>query len=159
MKKPKIDFNLLKKDNWSEQETQNAALVIDFVQRLMNDHDFDYVMDKFDTGTYIQHNRSMPDGVSGVVEYVRKFVKRFPDFAYDVKHVYVDGMNVILHSHSTMNKKDRGNLQKGFNIIDTWKIENGKLVEHWDAIQPIDGFMRFYTWVAGGGFKNSNTLF
>ena len=155
----KIDFNTLKRDNWSEQETKNAELVVDFVQHLMNDHDFDYVMNKFDKGSYTQHNRSMPNGVGGVVEYVRKFVKRFPDFTYDVKHIYVDGQYVILHSHSTSNKKDRGNPQKGFNIKDTWKVENGHLVEHWDAIQPIDGFMRFYTWIAGGGSKNANTLF
>lgn len=159
MEKLKIDFNSLKRDNWSEQETKNAELVVDFVQHLMNDHDFNYVLENFEKGSYIQHNRSMPNGVGGVVEYVRKFVKRFPDFTYDVKHIYVDGQYVILHSHSTSNKKDRGNPQKGFNIKDTWKVENGQLVEHWDAIQPIDGFMRFYTWLAGGGSKNANTLF
>ena len=159
MAKPKIDFNALKRDNWSEQETQNAALVINFIQRLINDHDFDYILKKFDKGPYIQHNRSMADGVVNVVDYFRKMVKRFPNFSYDVKHIYVDGDHVIVHSHSTTNKKDRGNAQKGFNIKDTWKVKNGQLVEHWDAIQPIDGFMRFYTWVAGGGFKNSNTLF
>ena len=159
MDKLKIDINTLKKDNWSEQELNNVELVLDFVQHLMNDHDFDYVMDKFDKGAYIQHNRSMPNGVAGVVEYVRSFVKRFPDFTYDVKHVYADGNYVIVHSHSTANKKDRGNTQKGLNIKDTWKVENGQLVEHWDAIQPIDGFMRFYALVAGGGSKNSNTLF
>ena len=159
MEKRQINFNSLKRDNWTEQESKNAELVLDFVQHLMNDHDFDYVLEKFNTGSYIQHNRSMPNGVEGVVNYVRKFVKRFPDFSYDVKHIYVDGQYVILHSHSTANKKDRGNAQKGFNIKDTWKVENGQLVEHWDAIQPIDGFMRFYALVAGGGSKNSNTLF
>ena len=159
MGQPKIDFNSLKRENWSEQETKNAELVVDFVQHLMNDHDFDYVMENFDGGSYIQHNRSMPNGVSGVVEYVRKFVKSYPDFAYDVKHIYVDGQYVILHSHSTANKKHRGNAQKGLNIKDTWKVENGQLVEHWDAIQPIDGFMRFYSLIAGGGSKNANTLF
>ena len=159
MEKLKIDFDALKRDNWSEQESKNAALVLDFIQHLMNDHDFDYILEKFDKGEYIQHNRSMPNGVKGVVEYVRKFVKRFPDFTYDVKHVHADGQFVIVHSHSTSNKKDRGNAQKGFNIIDKWKIEDAKLVEHWDAIQAIDGFMRLYSWVAGGGSKNSNTLF
>ena len=39
MGKVKIDFNSLKKDNWSEQETKNAELALDFVQHLMNDHD------------------------------------------------------------------------------------------------------------------------
>ena len=38
-------------------------------------------------------------------------------------------------------------------------MENGKLVEHWDAVQPIHGFMRFYDWMTGGKFKNTNTYF
>ncbi|MEM9820226.1 MAG: ester cyclase [Bacteroidota bacterium] len=159
MAKIKIDFNALKKAHWSEQEVKNAALVLDFVQHLMNDHDFDYVLEKFGKGSYVQHNRSMTNGVEGVVAYVRNFVKRFPDFTYDVKHIYVDGPYVIFHSHSTANKKHRGNPEKGFNIKDTWKVENGQLVEHWDAIQPIDGFMRLYAVFAGGSLANANTLF
>ena len=159
MAKLKIDFNSLKRDNWSVQETKNAELVVEFVQHLMNDHDFDYIMERFGKGSYTQHNRGMTDGLNGVVEYVSKFVKRFPDFTYDVKHIYVDGQYVTFHSHSTANKKDRGNPNKGFNIMDIWKIENGQLVEHWDAIQPIDGFMRLYAAFAGGSVKNDNSLF
>ena len=47
-------------------------------------------------------------------------------------------------------KNDQGNPQKGINLKDTWKVENGQLVEHWDAIQPIDGFMRLFAVFAGG---------
>lgn len=155
----KIDLNRLKKNNWTAQEEKNAELVVDFVQNLMNNHDFDYVMDKFGKGSYTQHNRGMLDGLKGVVEFVSNFVKRFPDFSYDVKHIYVDGDFVTLHSHSTSNKKERGNPNKGFNIIDIWKVENGQLVEHWDAVQPINGLMRLYTLFAGGSVKNENTLF
>ena len=103
----KIDFDGLKKNNWSEQETQNAKLVVDFVQHLMNNHDFDYIMDKFGKGPYVQHNRSMLDGLKGVVEYVSKFVKRFPDFTYDVKHIYVDGQYVT-HNDAVISVEDRG---------------------------------------------------
>ena len=155
----KVDWNKLKKDNWTEQEEKNAELVADFVQHLMNEHDFDYIMDKFSGGSYVQHNRSMDDGLKGVVEYVSKFVKRFPDFAYDVKHIYADGDFVTFHSHSTAIKNDRGNPNKGFNIIDIWKVEYGQLVEHWDAIQPINATMRLYALLVGGSVKNHNTLF
>ena len=155
----KVDWHRLKKGSWSEQEEKNAELVADFVQHLMNEHDFDYITDKFAGGSYIQHNRSMHDGVKGVVDYVSKFVKRFPDFAYDVKHIYVDGQYVTFHSHSTANKKDRGNPNKGFNIMDIWKVENDQLVEHWDAIQPINGTMRLYALLVGGSVRNDNTFF
>ena len=155
----KVNFDELKRANWSNQELKNADLVRDFVQHLMNDHDFDYVMEKFGKNSYTQHNRGMTDGITGVLNTVRDLAKRFPDYTYDVKHIYVDGEYVIFHSHATLNKKHRGNPNKGFNIKDTWRVENGKIVEHWDAIQPINGFWRFYVWLTGGSVKNSNTLF
>ena len=159
MKTAQIEIDKLKRNNWSDQELKNAELVVDFVQHLMNDHDFDYVLKKFDRASYVQHNRSMSDGVKAVVDYISKFVNQFPDFAYDVKHIYVDGQYVTLHSHSTLSKKDRGNPDKGFNIIDVWKVENDQLIEHWDAIQPINGFMRLYALFSGGSKRNNNTLF
>lgn len=155
----KIDLNALKKPNWSEKELKNATLATDFVQNLMNNHDFDYVLKHFGNSEYKQYNRNIPDGFNALVEYVRGFAKRFPDYTYDVKQIYVDGDYVIFKSHATINKKHRGNDKKGLNITDTWRIKDGKIVEHWDSIQPIDGFMRFYIWLTGGKIANNNGVF
>lgn len=155
----KVDLEKLKRSSWSEEELSNAELVRDFVQHLMNDHDFTYIEDNFGKNPYKQHNRSMTDGISGVLNTIKDLVKRYPDYTYDVKHMSVDGNYVIIQSHVTLNRKDRGNPNKGLNIKDTWRVENGKLVEHWDAIQPIDGFMRFYALMTGGKVANNNTLF
>lgn len=155
----KIDLEELKKKTWTDQEFANAVVVIDFVQNLMNDHNFDYISEKYGSHKYTQHNQSMEDGLSGVLQVVSGFAKRFPDYTYDVKHVYVDGPYVTLHSHATNNRKHRGNPQKGLNIMDTWKVENGEIMEHWDAVQPIHGSMRFLFWMIGGKFRNRNTYF
>ncbi|MEM7033597.1 MAG: nuclear transport factor 2 family protein [Chloroflexota bacterium] len=154
-----IDFDSLKKDSWSDQEMENAKLLVDFVQHLMNNHDFDHVMNTFNNDAYIQHNRNLPEGIAGVVGVVKQFAKRYPDYTYDVKHILADGDYVSFHSHATINKKDRGNDKKGLNIKDTWKIKDGKIVEHWDAIQPMDGFMRFYTLLTGGTIRNGNGVY
>ena len=155
----KVNLESLKKDNWSNQELDNAKLVIDFVQHIMNNHDFDYIMQTYSDGPYVQHNRSMHDGLSGVVDSVKQLAKRYPDFTYDVKHIFVDGDYVTLHSHATISKQDRGNDKKGFNIMDTWRVKDGKLVEHWDVIQPLDGFMRFYALLTAGAIRNTNGVF
>lgn len=155
----RIELEKLKKESWSEEENQNAELIIDFVQNIMNNHDFDYVWKTYGQGRYKQHNQTMTDGLDGVLKVVSDFTKNFPDFSYDVKHVFVDGPNVILHSHATADKNHRGNPQKGMNIMDIWKVENGQLVEHWDAVQPIHAFMRMYALFSGGKFKNGNTYF
>ncbi|MEM9050959.1 MAG: ester cyclase [Bacteroidota bacterium] len=159
MSKLKIELSKLRKPTWTDEEFSNAEIVVDFVQKLMNDHDFEYVKNQFGGNPYKQHNQSMIDGIKGVLEVVSNFAKQYPDYTYDVKHIYVDGPFVTLHSHATNNIKHRGNPQKGLNIMDIWKVENGEIVEHWDAVQPIHGSMRFLFWMIGGKFKNKNTYF
>ena len=156
---PTIDLNLFKKSHWTQQEVNNAKLITDFVQNLMNNHDFDYVLKHYNDSAYTQHNRNLPDKVTGLVGFLRDFVEDYPEYSYEVKHIYVDGDFVIFHSHATLEKEDRGNDQKGMNIIDTWRIENGRIVEHWDSIQALDGFMRFYSLISGGSIRNSNGVF
>lgn len=155
----KISFDKLKKDSWSEGEIKNVQLVIDFVQELMNNHNFDIVLKKFGNPYYRQHNRGIPDGMEALIKYVKGFTKRFPDYTYDVKHIYADGNFVIFHSQITTSKKDRGNDKKGFNVIDTWKIENNQIVEHWDSLQPMNGFLRFFFWLTGGKIANTNGVY
>lgn len=154
-----ISFESLKKESWSEEENENVRLVIDFVQHLMNDHDFENVLRIFGNSRYRQHNRGIPDGMDSLVRYVQDFANRFPDYTYDVKHIYADGAYVIFHSHITTNKKDRGNDSKGINVIDTWRIDSGQIVEHWDSLQPLNGFMRFFFWLTGGKIANSNGVY
>jgi len=154
-----INYKELSKGSWNETEEMNVRLVLDFVQKLMNDHDFEYVKKTFGNNNYKQHNRSMNEGIGGVIEYVSSLVKRFPEYTYDVKHIYADGDHVIFHSHSTINSKHRGNADKGVNIFDTWKVRDGKIIEHWDAIQAVDGFMRAFALFTGGKVRNSNTLY
>ena len=154
-----IDLPSLEKANWTEQERKNAELVTDFVQNLMNNHDFDYILKNYDESTYMQHNRNLPDKVTGLVNFLREFVEEYPDYTYDVKHIYVDGDYVIFHSHATLDRDDRGNDQKGLNIIDTWRVEDGRIVEHWDSIQALDFSMRVYSLISGGDIKNANGVF
>ena len=156
---PQIPFDQLKQDHWTEQEANNAAVVVDFFQRLMNDHDFDYVSRTYADGPYIQHNRAIPPEISGVVGYVKTLTRRFPDYSYDVKRIVSSGDIVVLHSHVTLKAQHRGNENKGFIITDTFRLADGKLREHWDAMQAIDLFTRFLMLLTGGSIANDNPTF
>lgn len=156
---PTVPVERLKKPHWTQNEIENARLVAGFVQNLMNNHDFDYVLNTYQNHTYKQHNRSIRDGVSGLVEYVNRVVNHYPSYSYDVRKIHVDGEQVIFHSHVTLREKDRGDESKGFIIIDTWKVIDLKIVEHWDAIQPLDVLMRLNVLLSGGKIENHNGLF
>ncbi|MEM7093145.1 MAG: nuclear transport factor 2 family protein [Actinomycetota bacterium] len=142
--------------SWTETETDNAALVVEFIHLLMNEHDFDTVRSRFGSGTYTQHNHGIADGLDGVIDTVGDLTKRFPDYSYEIKHVTADGDVVVVHSHATLKASHRGDDRKGFNIIDRWRVADGQLVEHWDAVQPIDLFGRLYTLFTGGRVRNDN---
>ena len=155
----RIPLDDLASPTWSDLESSNVALVVDFIQHLMNDHDFDYVRDRFATQAYVQHNRTLPDGIAGLVDVVSRFAKRFPEYTYDVKRILADGDYVVFHSHATIRAAHRGDDSKGLNITDTWRIADGQIVEHWDSVEAIDGLMRFYALLTGGRVRNANGVF
>ncbi|GAA5314825.1 MAG: ester cyclase [Candidatus Pelagadaptatus aseana] len=157
--KPIIDLQSLQKPDWTQAELDNATVITDFVQNLMNNHNFEYVLEHYNDSAYVQHNRNLPDKVTGLVGFLQDFVEDYPDYSYEVKHIYVDGDFVTFHSHATLKQEDRGNDQKGMNIVDIWRLEDGRIVEHWDAIQALDGFMRFYSLLSGGNIRNDNGVF
>ncbi len=159
MSSPKINLVALEKAHWSAEDRKNAQQVVEFVQLLMNDHNFAEITRRYTGRPYKQHNRNMADGIRGVVGALSNLVKNAPEFSYDVKHIYVDGEHVILHAHATLKAKHRGDDTQGFNIIDTWKVVDGQLVEHWDAIQGISFSMRMYALLTGGKVRNQNGVF
>ncbi|UTM56156.1 nuclear transport factor 2 family protein [Photobacterium sp. CCB-ST2H9] len=159
MSSPKINLEALEKSHWSNTDKRNAALAIEFVQLMMNDHNFDEMTRRYAGQPYEQHNRNIANGIEGVVKTVSNLVKNAPEFSYDVKHVYVDGDSVILHSHATLKAKHRGDDTQGLNIIDTWRVSDGRLVEHWDAVQGISFSMRLYALMTGGQVRNGNGVF
>lgn len=156
---PTIPFDALKQAHWSQQETANAAIVVDFFQHLMNEHDFEYTQRTYGGAKYTQHNRAIPDGIPGLIGYVKTLTKRFPDYAFDVKRIHSSGEFVVLHSHATLRAAHRGNEKKGFIITDTFRLENGQLREHWDALQPIDFATRLLMLMTGGTVANNNPTF
>lgn len=154
-----LPVSIDRSDAWTDAEMANVQVIADFVYHLMNTHDFGYVRRTFGAHPYVQHSRGIPDGMEALVEFVSTFATRFPDYTYDVKRVQADGDTVTFHSHATVRKAHRGDDTKGFNIIDTWRLKDGQIVEHWDAIQPLDTFMRFYVLVSGGAIRNQNGVF
>mgnify|MGYP000321065147 CR=1 FL=1 len=159
MNTPQINYDRLKNERWSEEEANNVRVVVNFFQKLFNEHDFDYILETFGKGNYIQHNRAIPEQIPGLIGYVKGLVKRYPEYSFDVKRAIASGDFVVLHSHATFKAKHRGDESKGFIITDTFRLENTRPVEHWDAIQPIDAATRLLFLMIGGQVANENPTF
>jgi len=109
----------------------NKKVVIDFYEKGLNQKDYEAAAK--DLGPrYVQHNPTALDGAEGFRKYVAFLKEKFPNSHSEIKQVFADGDYVILHVHAV---REPGTL--GLAIIDIFKLENGKIVEHWDAVQPI----------------------
>jgi predicted SnoaL-like aldol condensation-catalyzing enzyme len=74
--------------------------------------------------------RTRSDGLRKFVAWMRA---NRPDAHGEIKRAFADGDYVILHSHwHGLTDSPRGEA-----VVDIYRCENGKVVEHWDAIQPI----------------------
>lgn len=112
-------------------EERNKEAVIAFYDAAINDKDFEaasaYLGDR-----YIQHNPLAADGPEGLKAFLEYAKANLSSFKVEFKRVFADGDYVIVHAHATSGPDDRGSA-----VMDIFRLENGKVVEHWDVIQPI----------------------
>ncbi|MBN8939708.1 MAG: nuclear transport factor 2 family protein [Rhizobiales bacterium] len=109
----------------------NKKVVLDFYEKALNEKDFDAAAHHFGD-RYIQHNPTAPDGIDGFRKFIAFRKERMPHARGEIKRVFADGDFVILHVHSKRDPADRG-----VAIVDIFRLAAGKIVEHWDVIQPI----------------------
>ncbi|WP_114951191.1 nuclear transport factor 2 family protein [Sphingosinicella terrae] len=81
---------------------------------------------------YIQHNPLAPDGRAAAIAALEPYFASQPDAVREVHRIIVDGDLAAVHVRARQNPQDRG-----FAIVDILRLENGKIVEHWDVIQAV----------------------
>jgi predicted SnoaL-like aldol condensation-catalyzing enzyme len=109
----------------------NKKTVLEFYEAGLNKKDFD-AASKYFGPKYIQHNPGAPDGIEGFKGFVNFLKEKFPNSHSEIKKVFADGDYVILHVHAVREPGTRGRA-----IVDIFRLENGKIVEHWDVAQDI----------------------
>jgi predicted SnoaL-like aldol condensation-catalyzing enzyme len=109
----------------------NKKTVLEFYEAGLNKKDFD-AASKFIGPRYVQHNPTAPDGLEGFKAFLGFLREKFPDSHSEIKRSFADGDYVVLHVHSVREKGSRGRA-----IVDIFKLEGGKIVEHWDVVQEV----------------------
>jgi len=113
-----------------EENKENKRIVLDFYQQMFGDKDISAV-DKYVSPGYIQHNPSVADGAAAFKLAAANWFKGQPKTKIDVQHIASDGDLVFIH---LKNKNPDSSLKS---TIDIFRLENGKIVEHWDAQQDV----------------------
>jgi predicted SnoaL-like aldol condensation-catalyzing enzyme len=113
-------------------QERNKQAVLDFYDKGLNQKDFAAASKHFGA-TYIQHNPNAADGPEGFKGFVEFLKAKFPQSKSEVKRVFTDGDYVIVHVHAVREPGTRGAA-----IVDIFRCDaNGKIVEHWDVVQPV----------------------
>lgn len=107
-------------------QQKNKGLVLEAVDTLFNKRDYKRA-ETFWSPKYIQHSAHVEQGREGLFN----FVKSLPaTLKYELGLIVADGDFVIMHV-----RLSGGGLPVNWIVADILRIENGKLVEHWDVIQ------------------------
>lgn len=108
----------------------NKKLVAEFYQALFGDKDMNTI-DKYVGEVYINHHPGVPDGKDALRQAITElFKENTTKEIIEIHHLGADGDFVYIHSKFK-------HIGKTFSIMDIFKLENGKIVEHWDVSQEV----------------------
>ena len=104
----------------TNKEIVETAVTAVFAQRDLSP------LDKYFHSGYIQHNPALPNGT----EVLRELIPSLPeDFKYEVGTITENEDIVMVHGRFS---NWHG---KNYIAVDIFRVENGKLAEHWDVLQ------------------------
>lgn len=109
----------------------NRELVKNFLYDVMQGNNSAKTPDYFEGDTYIQHNTAIADGLSGLGAALAAMAEQNIQMIYTSVHqVLAQGNFVLAVSEGTF-----GGAPTSY--YDLWRVENGKIAEHWDIMETI----------------------
>lgn len=113
-------------------EAENARIVVAFYDLAFNQHRPTEAARLYIGDRYIQHNPDVPNGAEPFYAYFEGFFRDNPQSRATIHRVIADGDLVALHVHSQETADDPGRA-----IVDIFRVENGRIIEHFDVIQSV----------------------
>jgi predicted SnoaL-like aldol condensation-catalyzing enzyme len=111
---------------------QNKATVRAFYDLAFNQRQPEAAVAKYLGKTYRQHNPMAGDGPAPFIAFVKWITGANPDLRFHFKRFIAEGDLVVVHSHLVPSKESRGTA-----VMDIFRLEDGKIVEHWDVLQEV----------------------
>ena len=114
-----------------EKTSDNKEFVKKFVNDILVEGKMETMSSFFDGDNYIQHNSQIADQLSGLGKALQAMAKQGIFMKYNKIHMVLGEGNFIL----TVSEGTLGGELKSF--YDLFRVENGKIAEHWDIIETI----------------------
>lgn len=114
-----------------ESTEQNKQLVRRFLEDIFIGGNMDKLADYYNGERYIQHNPQIADGLSGLRQALQSLAEQGTTVKFDkIHYVLGEGNFVLAMSEGEFNSKPAA-------FYDLFRIENGKIAEHWDTTEII----------------------
>ena len=114
-----------------DRTAANKALVKAFVEDILVAGRMDKLAGYFDGDRYHQHNPQIGDGLSGLGAALQALAQAGIALKYDRVHMVLgEGNFVLVASEGTFGGKHVA-------FYDLFRVQNGKIAEHWDTIEAI----------------------
>ena len=114
-----------------DKTRENKALVESFVESVLVEGGFDRLPEFVSTTTYLQHNTNIADGLDGLAAAVKAMAEQGVEMIYtDVHKVLGEGNFVLTISSGSF-------AGAAVSYYDLFRVDSGKIVEHWDVIEPL----------------------
>ncbi len=109
----------------------NKALAVALIEDVLMGKNPGKITEYISAEQYHQHNPAIKDGLSGIIEAVQQLTAQNNMFKYKKIHKVLGEGNFVL----TVSEGEWGGKPRAF--YDLFRVQNGKMVEHWDVIQEI----------------------
>jgi predicted SnoaL-like aldol condensation-catalyzing enzyme len=107
-------------------------VVLDFFDLAFVNREPEQARDRYLGATYTQHNPAAPDGPEIFPTLIGGLFAQAPEASFHLKRVVAENDVVVLHYNLKMFPGDLGQA-----VVDIFRVEEGRIVEHWDVIQPV----------------------
>lgn len=114
-----------------DKTDSNKALVKSYVENILLGKKPELLASYFDGDRYIQHSPHIADGLSGLHAALQALAERKIEFKYTHVHRVIGEGDFVL----TMSEGHFDGQPTAF--YDLFRVENGKIAEHWDVIEAI----------------------
>ena len=117
-------------NNCTGTPAENKSVVLAFYKRSFMQKEPTQAFAAYVSTSFIEHKPDVPEGTrEAVASYLAQLMRELPQAKWEILRTASEGDLVFLHARFTA-----ADGQPAYAIADVFRLENCKIVEHWDVV-------------------------